>query len=76
MAEVLGAVASGLTVAGLFRVCIEAFDLIQKARNQDTDLEKLILKLNIERCRLYVWGEALGLTVPQDSRQARPLESS
>lgn len=76
MAEVLSAVASGLTVAGLFKVCIKAFDLIQNARNQDTDLEKLILKLNIERCRLYVWGEALGLTVPQDLRRARPLETS
>ena len=76
MAEVLGAVASGLTVAGLFKVCIEAFDLIQIARNQDTDLQKLILRLNIERCRLYVWGEALGLTAPQNPCQTRPLESS
>ena len=76
MAEVLGAVASGLTVASLFKLCIEAFDLIQIARNQDTDVQKSILRLNIEKCRLYVWGETMGLTVPQNSGQTRPLESS
>ena len=76
MAEVLGAVASGLTVASLFKLCIEAFDLIQIARNQDTDVQKSILRLNIERCRLWVWGETMGLTVPQNSGQTRPLESS
>ncbi|KAL8720256.1 MAG: hypothetical protein Q9225_002854 [Loekoesia sp. 1 TL-2023] len=75
MAEVLGAVASGLTVAGLFKVCIEAFDLIQTARRQDADLKRLILRFNIEKCRLYVWGETMGLTTPPVPGQTRPLES-
>ena len=29
MAELLGAIASGVTLAALFQACIEAFDLIQ-----------------------------------------------
>ena len=33
MAEALGAVASGMTVAALFKVCVKAFDLIQTVRN-------------------------------------------
>lgn len=76
MAEILGAVASGLTVARLFKLCIEAFDLIQIARNQDTDVQRSILRLNIEKCRLWVWGETMGLTVPQISGQTHRLESS
>lgn len=69
MAEVLGAVASGMTVASLFKVCIGAFNFIQIVRHQDIDLQKLTLRFSIERCRLYVWGETMGLTAP-------PLEAS
>ena len=76
MAEVLGAVASGLTIAAVFKGCILAFDLLHHARHQDEDLQKLTLRFNIERCRLYVWGEAMGLTTPSIPIQNRPLESS
>lgn len=54
MAEVLGSVASGLTLASLLKVCLDAFDLIQASRNQELDYQKLVLKLNIEKRRLYV----------------------
>lgn len=74
MAEVLGTVASGITLAALFKLCIEAFDLIQTFHNQALDLQKLTLRLNIEKCRLYTWGEAMGLTAPADNGR-RPLES-
>lgn len=56
MAEVLGAVASGITLAALFKACIDAFELIQVGRHQDVDYRKLKLRLNVERCRLFVWG--------------------
>jgi len=62
MAEVIGLVASGMTIASLFKICIEAFDLIQTGRHQELDLKKLTLRLNIEKCRLYTWGQAMGLT--------------
>ena len=62
MAEILGAVTSGVTIASLVKVCLEAFDLIQVARNQGIDYEKLCLRLNLERARLYTWGQAMGLT--------------
>ncbi|KAL8840910.1 MAG: hypothetical protein Q9170_001103 [Blastenia crenularia] len=76
MAEVLGVVASGLTVAGLFKICIQAFDLIETARHQDTDLRRLALRFNIEKCRLYTWGEAMGLTAPPARGQSGPLETT
>jgi hypothetical protein len=67
MAEVIGLVASGMTIAGLFKICVEAFDLIQTGRHQELDLKKLTLRLNIEKCRLYTWGKAMGLTNPAES---------
>ena len=76
MAEVLGAVASGITIAALFKGCIDAFDLITIARHQEQDVKRLILRFSIEKARLYHWGQAMGLTAPPMSGQPRPLESS
>ena len=53
MADLIGVLASGITLAGLFKVCLDATDLIQTAQNQDLDLKKLLLKLDIEKCVQY-----------------------
>jgi len=74
MAEVLGTIASGLTLAALFKTCVEAFELIQAGRKQEQDFKKLELRLNIEKCRLYTWGQAMGLT-DGDCNQGRPIDS-
>ena len=74
MAEVLGVVASGVTLAALFKACIEAFDLIQTGRHQEADLKKLKLRLNIEKCRLYIWGEMMGIADTSDSNEERPID--
>ena len=52
MAEVIGAIASGITLAALLRTCLDAFDIIYAAKNHDKDLKRLVLKLNIEKCKL------------------------
>jgi hypothetical protein len=76
MAEVLGAVASGITLAALFKTCLDTFDIFQAAKNSDVDLRKLLVRLNIEKCRLYTWGEAMGLTAVAASEQKLSLESA
>jgi hypothetical protein len=76
MAEVLGAIASGMTLASVFKSCLEAFELFQAARKTDLDLKKLIVRLNIERCRLYTWGEAMGLTLSKTSGHKSALETA
>ena len=75
MAEVLGAVASGVTLAALFKTCIEAFDLIQASRHQEDDFKKLKLRLSIEKCRLYIWGELMGLTDTTEVVHERPIDT-
>ncbi|PKK45961.1 hypothetical protein CI102_9994, partial [Trichoderma harzianum] len=61
MAEVVGTIASVLTLVGLLKGCIDACELIRAARNQEKDLEKLDLKLTLEQCRLKSWGKSMGL---------------
>ena len=75
MAEILGAVASGVTLAALFKTCIEAFDLIPTSRHQERDFKKLKLRLDIEKCRLYTWGEVMGLTNTSEADQDRPIDN-
>jgi hypothetical protein len=70
MAEIVGIVASALTLAGLFKLCIESFDVIHTLQAQGTDLEKLLLKLRIEKCRLYTWGQTMGLTADTTTKQS------
>ncbi|OPB46928.1 hypothetical protein A0O28_0070520 [Trichoderma guizhouense] len=61
MAEVIGTIASVLTLLGLLEGCIDACELIRAAKNQEKDLEKLDLKLALEQCRLKSWGKSMGL---------------
>jgi hypothetical protein len=42
MAEIIGALVSGLTLASLFKASIEAFDHIQAARNQEIGSEEAL----------------------------------
>ena len=60
--EIVGTAASAVTLAALFKLCIQAFDVIHAAQHQALDLKKMTVKLNIEKCRLYTWGEAMGFT--------------
>ncbi len=71
MAELLGAIASGITLVGLFKACIDAFDVIQNIRHHDSDYQRLAVRLEIEKARLYTWGEVMGLTdLPEGDRKS------
>lgn len=68
--EVLGAVASGLTLAALFKHTLHVWELIQLYRTCDTDFDKLRLQFELEKCRLYNWGSEMGLCA--DGSDMRP----
>ena len=59
--EPISAIASCLTIAALFKVCVEAFDLIQASHRQQREYELQSVELEIERARLYFWGQSMGL---------------
>ena len=73
MAEILGAFASTVTIVGLFKSCIDAFKLVQDARHQGTDYDRLSVKFTIEKCRLYTWGQMMELTSTSQDVEPRCL---
>ena len=54
-------------LSGLVSGCIEAFDIVQAKSNYGREQTKLFTQLEIERCRLLIWAEAVGL-IPQPQR--------
>ncbi|KAH6666288.1 prion-inhibition and propagation-domain-containing protein [Halenospora varia] len=75
MAEVVCTIASVATLAALFKSCVDAFDMVQAARHQEVDYNRLLVKFGIEKCRLYTWGETMRLTSPAEQDEHRPLDS-
>ncbi|KAF4337522.1 small s [Fusarium beomiforme] len=75
--EVLGAVASTITLAALFKSCFTALDLFELYQTQDDDFNRMKLDFLLEKGRLYIWGLEMSLT--DDSRpnclRGYPLES-
>ncbi|KAM0425291.1 hypothetical protein ACHAPT_009347 [Fusarium lateritium] len=61
MAETFGAVAGALSVAALFNNCVDCFGYIQLGRRFGRDFERYQLKLDITRCRISRWGEAIAI---------------
>ena len=66
MAEIIGVIASGVTLAGLFASCIEVFSVIEMHRNAAAEHSVLSVQLKIKQCRLYTWGMTMGLTKPPE----------
>ena len=66
MAEAAGLVLGGLGVAGLFSVCVQAFDMVQLGRTQSHRLRILETKLDNQKARFIIWGQKHNL---QDGQQ-------
>ncbi|KAI0154277.1 prion-inhibition and propagation-domain-containing protein [Xylariaceae sp. FL1272] len=73
MAEILGTVASVVTLVGLLKSCIDACELIRAAKDYREELERCDLKLTLEQCRLKTWGKSMGLIKDEGSQQGRNL---
>ena len=68
MAEIIGAVSGAVTLFMVLGKCLDAFDVITEGRSQSSELQKLLVRLKIERVHLYTWGRAVGLSSsPPDS---------
>lgn len=48
-------------VASLFSSCVDAFTYFKAAQRADEDIEILLLKLDIEKTGLLVWGNEIGI---------------
>lgn len=56
-------------VAGIFTSCIDAFNYFKFYQGATRDIEVVLLKLDIEKARLLIWGENVGILSanPRDS---------
>ena len=54
---------TGLTIglASLFSTCIECFDYYKSAQSFENDIQIILVKLDIEKTRLLIWGNAVGI---------------
>ncbi|RYO86558.1 hypothetical protein DL766_003447 [Monosporascus sp. MC13-8B] len=66
MAEVVGLTLSVLGIAGLFKACIDNFDIVVRAREFSQVFEYLCPKLALHRTRLVLWGETLGIAQAEE----------
>ncbi|KAI1109768.1 prion-inhibition and propagation-domain-containing protein [Nemania sp. NC0429] len=73
MAEVVGTVASVITLIGLLKGCIDACELIRAAKDYRAELERCDLKLALEQCRLKTWGKSMGLIRDGDAQKGHNL---
>ncbi|KAI8625427.1 prion-inhibition and propagation-domain-containing protein [Xylariaceae sp. FL1651] len=48
-------------VAGLFSSCVDAFSYFKLAQHANKEVEVVLLKLDIEKARLLIWGDNVGI---------------
>ncbi|KAK0710195.1 prion-inhibition and propagation-domain-containing protein [Lasiosphaeria miniovina] len=53
-----------IRVADVFTSCIDAFGYFKLYQNATRDIEVVLLKLDIEKARLLIWGENFGILSP------------
>jgi hypothetical protein len=66
--EALGAIGLG----ALFSTCIECFSYFRASQRMEKDCDILLVKLDIEKTRLLVWGTTVGL-LDSPARRRNPI---
>ena len=75
MAEVIGITASAITLASLFSTCIDCFDYFKAAQAFKEDADLLLVKLDLEKARLLIWGNNVGILDGRRSASIQPLDN-
>jgi hypothetical protein len=50
-----------VALASLFSTCVECFEYFSSAKDLKEDFEILLVKLDLEKTRLLIWGNAVGV---------------
>ena len=75
MAEAgIGVVASLVTLATLFKSCIDCFEFYKAAEDCEESLETLLVELDCEKERLLIWAEAIGLVQLEKGKRHTHIE--
>ncbi|KAL1688117.1 prion-inhibition and propagation-domain-containing protein [Schizophyllum commune] len=60
--EVAGLVIGATSILALWETCVQVFDIVVSGQHYGMDSEIARVKLEVERVRLLMWGEAVGLS--------------
>lgn len=62
---VAGLALSAVSIASLFTSCIDCFNIVVTAKDFGRDYKLLCTALSIQKLRLFLWGESVGLVSRQ-----------
>lgn len=65
-----------VALASLFSTCIECFDYFKAGQALEEDFELLLVKLDVEKTRLLIWGNAVGVLKPEGEGRVAELDNS
>jgi hypothetical protein len=65
-----------VALASLFSTCIECFDYFKAGQTLEEDFELLLVKLDVEKTRLLIWGNAVGVLKPEVEGRVPELNDS
>jgi hypothetical protein len=59
--ELVSLTIGAVALASLFSTCIECFDYFKAGQSLEEDLEIFLVKLDLEKTLLLIWGSAVGV---------------
>jgi hypothetical protein len=65
-----------VALASLFSICIECFDYFKAGQALEEDFELLLVKLDVEKTRLLIWGNAVGILKSEGEGRVSELNNS
>jgi hypothetical protein len=74
MAEPIGLTIGLLSLAGLFSTCIDCFDFYEASKDCGDELRTLLVQLDLEKTRLLIWAEHVGLVDVNSRKRHVDLE--
>lgn len=59
--EAAGLTLSAIALASLFSTCVECFEYYAAARDAEEDFKTVLVRLDLEKTRLLIWGDRVGI---------------
>lgn len=72
--EIAGTALGVVALAGLFNTCLETLDILHSAATYGVRRERLAIKIEVEKIRLMIWGESVGISDLGDNPDEDDLE--
>jgi hypothetical protein len=72
--EVVGLSLSAIALASLFKTCVECFEYYEATRDAEEDLKTILVRLDLEKTRLLIWGDQVGILKTIEQGRNRYLD--